>query len=150
MISKNGNIQSRRATDLRCICKILCDVKECKIYLRCCALLCEMSWLWNSPWSNIPACLCFSPKGCKGQQHVSAQHLSQAALYIVLMEDPPLCHTGISSPGVEWMGKLLCSNSSLALGHRHPVCHPLICLACHFIIHIECCGCMAGRSWIIS
>lgn len=49
----------------------------------------------------------------------------------------------------EWR-KPLCSNSSLAPGHTHPVCHPLICLACHFIIHIECCGSMAGRSWIIS
>ena len=63
--------------------------------------------------------------------------------------EPPLCHTGISSPGVECAGKSLCANSSLAAGHRRPVCQALICLAC-FIIHTECWMSMGGLWWIIS
>lgn len=47
-------------------------------------------------------------------------------------------------PGFDWMrgGGLLCSNFCQASGHTQPVCHPLICLAYHFMIHIKSCGSM--------
>lgn len=106
--------------------------------------------LWNIPPLDILACLCFSQKVVKVNS--SSQH------NICLKQCHTLCwwktipSATLVFPvlGLTAWGKLLCSNSSLAPCHTHPVCHPLICLACHFIIHIECCGSMAGPSWIIS
>ena len=93
--------------------------------------------------------MCATAKGVK---------VSYTSLHIICFKqchplwalvEPPWCHTGISSPGVECVGKSLCANSSLAAGHRRPVCQALICLAC-FIIHTECWMSLGGLWWIIS
>lgn len=117
----------------------------CLLCIVCLSLRTRFCRLWKFPPLNAPACSC-SPhhRGQEGRGCVSPQHLCQAVPYIVLMEEPPSCHAGISSLGFDWIGggKLLCSNFSLASGHTQPVCHPLICLAYHFMIHIKSCGSM--------
>lgn len=75
----------------------------------------------------------------------------QAVLYIVLMEEPPSCRTGISSPAIDWMRRDHCALTPLwpRAIHIQSGLRWYARLATS-LIHIECCGSVAGQSWAIS
>lgn len=67
------------------------------------------------------------------------------------MEEPPSCHTGISSPAIDWMRGEHCALTPLwpQAIHIQSGFHWYARLAAS-LIHIECCGSVAGQSWAIS